>query len=188
VPHRTVSPFAVTHATQPFSELETPRLRIHALAPADAPRLQAVFEAAADHFAALGGAGPDPDAAERELAGCARTPGRVAALLSLADGGGDVGALGWWEGNPEEDVALLGMLIVAPAHRKAGLAREALSGLEIFLAGRGIRRLRTAFPRRRLAIHPVVRALGFREMSIAEHQKLGLAGAGTSLWEKEIGR
>ncbi|HEU0053381.1 MAG TPA: GNAT family N-acetyltransferase [Longimicrobium sp.] len=171
----------------PTFELETPRLRIHALGEADAPRLQAVFQAAADHFVTLAGAEPDPDAAARELAGCAASPGRRVALLTLADGS-DVGAVGWWEGNPEPDVALLGMLFVTPGHRGEGLAREALGGVEILLAGRGFRRLRTAFPHRRLAVRPVVQALGFREMSIADHQKLGLAGAGTSLWEKEIGR
>jgi hypothetical protein len=31
-----------------------------------------------------------------------------------------------------------------------------------------------------------VKALGFREMSIAEHQKLGMAGAGISLWQKPL--
>jgi hypothetical protein len=36
-------------------------------------------------------------------------------------------------------------------------------------------------------VHPVVRALGFQEMSIRDHQLLGLAGAGVSLWEKPVG-
>jgi hypothetical protein len=31
-----------------------------------------------------------------------------------------------------------------------------------------------------------VTALGFREMSIAEHQKLGMAGAGVSIWSKPL--
>ena len=61
-------------------------------------------------------------------------------------------------------------------------AREALETVGGSLAEGGITELRTAFPRGLLALHPIVRALGFREMSIAEHQKLGFAGAGTSLW------
>ena len=112
--------------------------------------------------------------------------GRAEALVSLLDGT-DVGALGWWAGHPEPDVALLGMIVVLPAHRGGGVAREALAALEGRLAEGGIRRLRTAFARRRRAIHPVVRALGFEEMSIREHTKLGIAGASVSLWEKEIG-
>jgi GNAT superfamily N-acetyltransferase len=84
-------------------------------------------------------------------------------------------------------VALLGMILVAPEHRGGGVAREALAALEARLAAQGIRRLRTAFQRRRQRIQPVVKALGFEEMSIREHTKLGLAGASISLWEKGIG-
>ena len=168
-------------------QIETPRLLVHALAPGGEARLQAVFDAAADHFQLVGGAPAPPDAAQREIASCAATAGREVALLSLLDTGEDVGAVGWWTGNPEPGLALLGMLMVVPAHRGKGYAREAVDGLEVWLAGHGARGLRTAFPWRRRAMIPVVRALGFREMSIAEHQKLGLSGAGTSLWEKEIG-
>lgn len=168
--------------------LETERLALRTLAPGDEARLAAVFDRCADHFRALTGApGADADAAERELAASAATPGREVALLELLETGEAVGALAWWEGNPLPDRALLGMLMVDPAHRGRGLAREALQALEVWLAGRGVVALRTAFQRRRLAVHPVVRALGFREMSIAEHTSLGLGGAGISLWEKPVG-
>lgn len=174
--------------TDETGTLETARLALRTLGPGDEARLQAVFEAAADYFTALTGAsGPVPDAAAQEIAGGAATPGRRIAVLTTIDGGEEVGALGWWEGNPEPGWALLGIVMIVPAHRGRGLAREALEGLELWLAARGVHSLRTAFPRRRLALHPIVKALGFREMSIAEHQKLGLAGAGTSLWEKRIG-
>jgi hypothetical protein len=36
-------------------------------------------------------------------------------------------------------------------------------------------------------VHPIVKALGFSEMSIAEHALLGLGGVGVSLWEKPVG-
>ena len=171
-----------------FDALETDRLAIRPLAAGDEARLQAVLEAGRDYFAALGDApGPAPDAAARELASAASSPGRAVAVLEWLETGEDVGVVGWWRGRPEPDLALLGMLIVAPAHRGKGVAREAMAALEVWLAGRGVRALRTAFPYRRLALHPVVRALGFREMSIAEHAKLGLSGAGTSLWEKPVG-
>jgi GNAT superfamily N-acetyltransferase len=169
-------------------ELETDRLLLHTLATGDEARLQRVFEACADHFAALTGApSVAPDAAAGELAACASTPGRGVAVLTLAATGEDVGAVGWWRGNPEPDRALLGMLMIHPAHRRQGLAREALGALEVWLRGQGIVALRTAFQRRRLAVHPIVRGLGFREMSIRDHALLGLGGVGVSLWEKPVG-
>ncbi|HLL83711.1 MAG TPA: GNAT family N-acetyltransferase [Longimicrobium sp.] len=165
--------------------IRSARLVIRPLGLDDAPRLQAVFEATPDHFAVVAGQAATPESAAHELRESAARPGREVALISLADGT-DAGALGWWAAHPEPDVALLGMILVAPAHRGAGVAREALSALEARLAAQGIRRLRTAFQRRRLAIHPVVKALGFAEMSIREHTRLGLAGASISLWEKAI--
>lgn len=168
-------------------EMETDRLRVHALAPGGEARLQRVFQACADHFTVLTGQPLAPGAAAGELAACAATPGRDVALLSLAETGEDVGAIGWWLGNPEPDRALLGMLMVHPAHRRQGLAREALDALQVWLRGRGIRAIRTAFQRRRLAVHPIVRALGFQELSIREHALLGLGGVGVSLWEKPVG-
>lgn len=168
-------------------EIETDRLALRALGPGDEDRLQRLFERCADHFAALTGRpGPDADAGAAELRASTDTPGRQVALLTRLDTGEEMGALGWWAGNPEPDRALLGLLMVAPEHRGQGLAREALDAVEVWLAGRGIKALRTAFQRRRLTIHPIVRALGFREMSIREHALLGLSGAGISLWEKPI--
>jgi GNAT superfamily N-acetyltransferase len=169
-------------------DIETARLAIRALGPGDEDRLQRVFTACADHFAALTGQrAPAPDAAAQELRACEETWGRQVAVLTLLHTGEDVGAVGWWAGNPGPDRALLGMLMIDPAHRGQGLAREALQAVEVWLGGRGIRALRTAFQRRRLPIHPIVRALGFTEMSVREHTLLGLGGAGISLWEKPVG-
>lgn len=167
--------------------IESARLVIRPLGLDDAARLQALFEATPDYFAVVAGVETAaPDSAAHEIREAAAKPGREVALVSLPDGT-DVGALGWWAAHPEPDVALLGMILVAPEHRGGGVAREALAALEARLAAQGIRRLRTAFQRRRLRIQPVVKALGFQEMSIREHTKLGLTGASISLWEKEIG-
>jgi GNAT superfamily N-acetyltransferase len=169
-------------------DIETARLAIRALGSGDQERLQRVFEACADHFGVLmGQPRPAADAAAQELLACEQTWGRQVAVLTLLDTGKDVGAVGWWVGNPGPDRALLGMLMIHPDHRRQGLAREALEAVEVWLGGRGIVGLRTAFQRRRLAVHPIVRALGFREMSIRDHQLLGLGGAGVSLWEKPVG-
>jgi GNAT superfamily N-acetyltransferase len=175
-------------APEPLA-LETPRLRIGVLARGDAERLQAVFRAAPDAFPGSGPrvAGSEPDAAEREIGQCAATPGREIALLTLRGTGEDVGALGWWSGHPGPGLALLGLLVVLPAQRRRGLAREALGALAESLAGAGVRALRTGVERRRLGAYQSLRALGFSELSLAEHQKLGLAGAGMALMEKRIG-
>ena len=166
--------------------IRSARLVIRPLGLDDAPRLQAVLEAAPDHFAVVAGdAAASPDSAAHEIREAAARPGREVALVSLADGT-DVGALGWWAAHPEPHVALLGMIVVVPEHRGGGVAREALAALETRLAEQGIAQLRTAFQRHRRAIQPVVVALGFREMSIREHTKLGLAGASISLWEKDL--
>lgn len=165
----------------------SPRLAFRLLGPGDEATLQAVFDAAPDHFLALTGVPPQPGAAAGEIAGAAPVPGREVALLVLRDTAEAVGAAGWWAGNPAPGVALLGTLLVLPAHRGRGLGREALEALEGWLAGRGVNRLRTAFPYRARSVPAVVQALGFRPMSIAEHARLGKAGAGTALYEKEIG-
>jgi GNAT superfamily N-acetyltransferase len=165
--------------------IQSPRLLIHTLRPGGEARLDAVFAAAPDWFLATGRPAT-PDAAALEIAGAAHDAGRAIAVISLADGGEDVGALGWWLHKPEAGKALLGTLVIAQAHRGRGLAREALGALEGWLVEMGVAELRTAFPRRVLPLHPIVKALGFTEMSIAEHQKLGLAGASTSLWQKPL--
>ena len=167
--------------------VESPRLLVRTLRPGDEARLQAVFDAAPDWHAALGRPA-DPNAAAAEIRASADKAGREIAMLTLRETGEDVGAVGWWRGNPAPHVALLGTLLVVPAHRGRGLAREALAALEAWLAEGGVTELRTAFPRGLLHLHPLVRALGFAEMSIAEHQKLGFAGAGTSLWSRPVRR
>lgn len=179
-PHPQNAVNAASHET-----IESPRLLLRALRSGDEARLQAVFDAAPDWHAALGRPA-DPNAAASEVAASSAAPGREVAVVELRETGEGVGAVGWWREKPEPGVALLGTLLIVPAHRGAGLAREALAALEERLAADGTRELRTAFPRRLLALHPLVTALGFREMSIAEHQKLGMAGAGTSLWQKPL--
>ncbi|HEU4556309.1 MAG TPA: GNAT family N-acetyltransferase [Longimicrobium sp.] len=165
--------------------IQSPRLRIQTLRPGDEGRLQAVFDAAPG-WAVATGRPADPDAAAHEVAASGKDPGRAIAVIALTETGEDVGAIGWWLHRPETGMALLGTLVVAAAHRGQGLAHEALTALEEWLVEMGVTELRTAFPRRVLPLHPLVKALGFREMSIAEHQKLGLPGAGTSLWHKPL--
>ncbi|CAN5897335.1 hypothetical protein BH23GEM7_BH23GEM7_35090 [soil metagenome] len=167
---------------------ETERLMARLLSPGHEPLLQAVFEDARDHFQrTTGRASPDPDTAGREIRACATTPGRAVALLTHRESGEPVAVLGWWEGNPEAEVALLGIVLVVPEHRGKGLARETVAGLEGWLAEREIRRLRTAVGATDFSTHALLRALGFAEMSIRDHTALGMAGVNLALFEKPLG-
>lgn len=166
---------------------ETSRLTAQLLGLGHEPPLQAVFQASGDYFLrTTGRPGPDPDAAAREIRACAATPGREVALLTHRESGEPVAALGWWQKNPEPEVALLGILLVVPEHRGQGLAREAVAGLEGWLAAREIRRLRTAVGATHFPIHALLRALGFSEMSIRDHAALGMAGVNLVLFEKPL--
>jgi GNAT superfamily N-acetyltransferase len=167
---------------------ETERLAVQLLRTGNEALLQMVFEQAGDYFQRLKGtSGPDADAAERELAACARTPGRKVALLTDLESGEPVGALGWWQGNPEPDVGLLGMLLIVPGHRGGGLAREAVRGLEGWLRDQGIARVRTAVLAASFPEHKLLRALGFEQLPIRDHVALGLAGSHLALFERQIG-
>lgn len=168
---------------------ESGRLTAQLLGAGNEALLQLVFEQAGDYFLRVKGTRhPDTDAAERELAACAATPGREIALLTHRASGDPVGVLGWWRGNPEPEVALLGMLMMVPAHRGEGLGREAVQGLEGWLAPQGIHRLRTAVPASAFQEHRLLRALGFEQLPIREHVALGLAGSHLALFEKGIAR
>jgi GNAT superfamily N-acetyltransferase len=166
---------------------ETERLAAQLLRPGSEALLQMVFTRAADYFVRVSGQpGPEPGAAEQELAACVATPGREVALLTLLDDGEPAVVLGWWRGNPEPEVALLGMLMVVPEQRGQGLAREALQGLQEWLRGQGIRRVRTAIHASAFAEHRLLRRLGFEQMSIREHSALGLGGSHLALFERPV--
>jgi GNAT superfamily N-acetyltransferase len=166
---------------------ETERLLALALTPETAPLLQRVFEAAGDYFLSITGrAEPDADAAQRELASAARTPGREVALLMLRDSGEPVGALGWWAGNPSPELALLGMLLLAPEHRGGGLAREALQALEAGLASEGHRALRTAVGAGDEKAHALLRRLGFASLDERTHVSLDRGRIMIAFFEKTI--
>lgn len=72
-----------------------------------------------------------------------------------------IGAIGWWAGHPEPDLALLGMLMIVQEARGRGHAREALARLEDRLRAEGITRLRTAVGAEDAGSRAFVEALGF---------------------------
>lgn len=167
--------------------LETPRLTMRTLVLDDAAALQRVFEAAGDYFLSITGRPkPDGDAAEREISSSASSPGREIALLCRRGDAEAVGAIGWWEGNPDPETALLGMLLITPDRRGQGLAREALAAVEGALAASGIRRLRTGVGAGDTAKHDLLRALGFAPLDERTHISLDRGRVMISLFEKEL--
>ena len=165
----------------------TARLRARQPGPGDEESLQRVFEAAGDYFLSITGRPePDPDAAARELRSAASTPGRAVALLSLREDERPVGALGWWKGNPEPDIALLGMILLVPDQRGTGLAREALDGLAAHLAEAGVTRLRTGVGAGDRRLHALLGSLGFSPLDERTHVSLDRGRIMLALFERGI--
>jgi RimJ/RimL family protein N-acetyltransferase len=167
--------------------LDTPRLALRHLGPDDHQLLQGVFEAAGDYFLSITGRpAPNPDAAEREIGSSLSTSGRHIALISLPDGDTPIGAIGWWEGNPEPDVALLGMLLIVPDRRRQGFAREALAGVEAALSASGMRRMRTGVAAGDTRTHQILGALGFTPLDARTHISLDRGRMMIALFEKGL--
>jgi RimJ/RimL family protein N-acetyltransferase len=178
---------APDHSQLTPASLHSQRLDVRLLAPGDETALQEVFGAAGDYFLSITGrTTPDPDAAEREIRACAAAAGRDVALVSLRDTEEPVGVLGWWRGNPEPDVALLGTMLVVPAHRQKGIAREALGLLEEWLILQGVRRVRTGVAAGDQRTHVLLRRLGFEAMDQRTHVSLDRGRMMIALFEKEI--
>lgn len=163
------------------------RIRLETAEISDVAELQSVFDAAADYFRRITGKpAPDPDAALRELRSAAETDGREVALVRLSGDGRAIGAVGWWAGSPEPDLALLGMLLVEEASRRHGYAREALQALEVRLRETGIRRLRTAVGAEDGEAHAVLSALGFSSLDQRAHVDMDGGRLRIAFFEKEI--
>lgn len=166
---------------------ETSRLRLLGLQAGDEERLQAVFSAAGDYFLTVTGRPEaDPDAAAREIAATSSIPGRRIGLLELREEGEPAGAIGWWQGHPEPDIALLGMLVVVPTLRGRGLAREALGGLERWLRDQEIRRVRTGVGAGDTQKHALLAALGFEPLDERRHVSLDRGRVMIALFEKPV--
>jgi ribosomal protein S18 acetylase RimI-like enzyme len=149
--------------------------------------LQAVFRAAGDHFTTVTGRPePDRDAAEREVSSAGSVEGREVFLVRLRERGQAVGAIGWWEGHPEPDVALLGMLLVDSRRRREGLGREALTAVQQALRARGIRELRTGVGAGDTRRQDALRALGFAPLDERKHVSLDRGRVMIALFRKEL--
>lgn len=167
---------------------ETERLRARSLHAGDEDALQKVFMEAGDYFLNITGRPePDPDAAKREIQACGSAPGREVALLTERESGKAIGAMGWWLASPEPDLTLLGMMLVVPAARRQGYAREVLQGLEVQLQEQGVRALRSAAGAGDQRTHEFLKALGFEPLDERKHVSLDRGRMMIALFEKPLG-
>jgi len=172
----------------PFPEkLRTSRLVLQRLSTGMEAPLQAVFEAAGDHFTTVTGRPvPEPDAAERELRSAEAVEGREVLLIRLSESDEPIGAVGFWERHPAPEIALLGMLLIDRRHRGQGYAREALASLEETLRNRGVQELRTGVGAGDVRRHEVLRALGFSAADERRHVSLDRGRVMIAIFQKEI--
>lgn len=160
-------------------------IELDEVGPGDEAALQAVFEGAADYFERLTGkAAVDADAAAREIRSAAETEGRHAAIIR--DAGEPVGAVGWWAGSPEPEIALLGMLLVVSSRRRRGHAAAGLRLLESRLAGSGIARLRTGVAADDGLAQRFLEGVGFESMDRRTHVDMDGGRLRIAFYEKEL--
>lgn len=170
-----------------MTHLQTQRLTLQRLEPGMEAPLQAVFEAAGDHFTTVTGRPePEPDAAKRELAAAEASEGREVFLIRLREGDEPIGAVGFWERHPAPEVALLGMLLIDRRYRGQGYAREALTCLEDALRDRGVQELRTGVGAGDVRRKEVLRALGFTSVDERRHVSLDRGRVMIAMFRKEI--
>lgn len=147
--------------------------------------LQKVFEGAADYFERVTGRPVvEGDAAERELRSAMASEGREVAIVR-ADGEA-VGAIGWWAGSPEPEIALLGMLLVMEPFRRRGYARESLRLLDSRLRDAGISRMRTGVGADDALAQRFLEAAGFASMDQRTHVDMDGGRLRIAFYEKVL--
>lgn len=115
------------------------------LRPPDLPALQELFERAADYFEIATGNPPARDEAPRAFV--AGPPGKAVddkRVIGVFAGRELVGVLDALTGWPDPATWTMGMLLLDPAHRCAGLGSAVLEAYEAWAAAEGAATLRTA--------------------------------------------
>ncbi len=124
---------------------EYPNLTLVPLTTDDIPRLQALYEAAADYFFALGASTVPDTMAERALLEASTLPGRHIMGITLEDR--LIGLLDFRLRYPANDVAQLGLILLHPDYRGQGYGSLALDIWETWLdLQTPIERVRAAVP------------------------------------------
>lgn len=115
------------------------------LQPPDLADLQELFERATDYFEVATGAPPAKDEATRAyVAGPPTKSVDDKRVIGLFDEQELIGVIDLLVDFPERGVWTMGMLLLDPAHRGAGLGRAALGAVEGWARGQGARGFRTA--------------------------------------------
>jgi RimJ/RimL family protein N-acetyltransferase len=122
--------------------LRAARLRAIPATGAQAPGIQACFDATPDYFLRTSGHPPGPDDAVRLLADAEADPDRRVFLLVLRSGGRALGVLDLHLDYPEPGAAHIGLLLVRQACQGMGFGKEATAALESALRRCGYRTLR----------------------------------------------
>lgn len=148
------------------------------LGPPDLDALQTLFERGAEYFEIATGAPPGPDEAQRAFVGGPpskavsdkQTVGVFDAQSTL------VGVLDAIPDFPSDGTCTIGLLLVDPAARGAGLGGAVLTAFEAWMTRQGTRRLRTAL----VAHH----APGLRFLRRAGYTEVARHGA-VAVFEKD---
>lgn len=115
------------------------------LQPPDLPALQDLFERASDYFEVATGAPPAKDEAARAyVAGPPTKSVDDKRVIGIFAGDTLIGTIDLLVDFPAEGTWTMGMLLLDPAHRGAGLGRNALSAVETWARGQGAAGIRTA--------------------------------------------
>jgi ribosomal protein S18 acetylase RimI-like enzyme len=152
----------------PLPAISCRSVRVTAAGEEATPALQAVLDAARDHFVLTAGAPAAPDAARDLLADAAADEARLVYLLHPAAGGAPLGFLDLHLHQPEPGVAHLGVLALRPAARGRGVGREVVEALALALAGAGFTALRLSVGDENPGARAFWERLGFAEVGRLE--------------------
>ncbi len=115
------------------------------LGPPDLQDLQSLFERAGDYFELATGQPPASDEAPRAfVAGPPTKSVNDKRVVGIYEGNTLVGVLDAITDWPADGTWTVGMLLLDPAHRSAGLGSAVLSAFESYAASDGAKTLRTA--------------------------------------------
>lgn len=109
-----------------------PPIRLHPLDPGQAPLLQAVYDASGDYFRQSSGQPAAADQAAADLQASGQDEARH--ILGIFWEGDMVGVIDLRFGDPGPLDTRLGLILLAPDHRRRGIGSLALRILEAWLA------------------------------------------------------
>jgi GNAT superfamily N-acetyltransferase len=162
------------------------RYHTRRLEPPDLPALQRLFEQAPDYFVATTGTPPATDEAERAFVGGppTRSVNDKHSIGVFADEKRLVGVLDAIPDFPTDGTCTIGLLLLDPAVRGAGLGAATLAAFEEWMAAHGTTCFRTAVAARLERGLRFLEREGYREVSRLEGYGAAAHGATVVFLEK----